>query len=717
MPGLEGTTLANRYQDLELLGEGAMAHVYRAYDRQRRCAVALKLLRADYAEDYEFEQRFRMEAQTLEKLAHPNVVRYYGLERDGRSLFMVMEYVAGETLRAEMFSQKGVLSGRRILEILYPLAVALDFAHARGVLHRDIKPANVLLAADGRVLLSDFGVARLMDASTVTTHVVGTPAYMSPEQCASKELTAKSDIYSFAVMAFEMLCGRRPFVGKTPGLPRLSLPELVRMEHLSAQPPMVLSLRPVLPAGLDAVFARSFAKQPATRPATTTEMVESLEALIKDVPGTVSVPHVNPAPVLSTISPSAAAMGFVGQLEVVGSGFVAKSSVYWDSELLITRFVSANRLSAGVPAQRSSKPGPASVTVVNPAPGGGRSVSRLFHVKETAKEKPLTDTVKEKPLKDTVKEKSPVSVLLFAVGLVVLVVAIWVRFNLAPDSNNFPVQADVRSVAVAEVMVSTKLPLATLLLPTAVPATLVGPTQPPPTVTTAAVATAVVDAPAVEASQFPAALPTSVAVTAVGPAVVTCKKAGEWTVCGGKPELGVCAANEVGYCTDQLVYICKMDTKCVGGATAQPGAAAASVAVPPQNSGAAARTCSNKGEWTACGGKAELGICAPKEVGHCTDQNVYECVVDAKCSAPSNASGASAGSFPPPTIISCKPNGGLINISGVRAWWVEHRYSFGVYKYPGNGNTGTYMTRYERAIYTALDGSEGNEWCRGDLWK
>ena len=736
MPGLEGTTLANRYQDLELLGEGAMAHVYRAYDRQRRCAVALKLLRADYAEDYEFEQRFRMEAQTLEKLAHPNVVRYYGLERDGRSLFMVMEYVAGETLRAEMFSQKGVLSGRRILEILYPLAVALDFAHARGVLHRDIKPANVLLAADGRVLLSDFGVARLMDASTVTTFVGGTPAYMSPEQCASKELTAKSDIYSFAVMAFEMLCGRRPFVGKTPGLPRLSLPELVRMEHLSAQPPMVLSLRPVLPAGLDAVFARSFAKQPATRPATTTEMVESLEALIKDVPGTVSVPHVNPAPVLSTISPSAAAMGFVGQLEVVGSGFVAKSSVYWDSELLITRFVSANRLSAGVPAQRSSKPGPASVTVVNPAPGGGRSVSRLFHVKDTVKEKPLKDTVKEKPLKDTVKakpledpvkakplkdtgkEKSPVSVLLFAVGLVVLVVAIWVRFNLAPDSNNFPVQADVRSVAVAEVMVSTKLPLATLLLPTAVPATLVGPTQPPPTVTTAAVATAVVDAPAVEASQFPAALPTSVAVTAVGPAVVTCKKAGEWTVCGGKPELGVCAANEVGYCTDQLVYICKMDTKCVGGATAQPGAAAASVAVPPQNSGAAARTCSNKGEWTECGGKADLGICAPKEVGHCTDQGVYECVVENnKCNVSSNVAGGSASGPPLPTGSTCFPGGGIVNISGVKAWWVEHQRWGRVQRVAGNGNTGAWFYKYSRAIYTALDGTEGIEWCRGDQWK
>ena len=637
MPGLEGTTLANRYQDLELLGEGAMAHVYRAYDRQRKCAVALKLLRADYAEDYEFEQRFRMEAQTLEKLAHPNVVRYYGLERDGRSLFMVMEYVAGETLRAEMFSQKGVLSGKRILEILYPLAVALDFAHARGVLHRDIKPANVLLAADGRVLLSDFGVARLMDASTVTTFVVGTPAYMSPEQCASKELTAKSDIYSFAVMAFEMLCGRRPFVGETAGLPRLSLPELVRMEHLSAQPPIVLSLRPTLPAGLDAVFARSLAKQPARRPATVAEMVEGLEPLIKDVPGpAVAVKKKTPRPSTAAGGPVAGGGG------VKAPVVEPRAPYFWwavAGAMLFAIFV------------------------------GG-----------------LVGT--------QVRGRATVAA---QVGVPATVVP-------APTSLPKPTR-----------MPATALP--PTAVPTAVPTDVFVPTLPPPTATRVAVAIAVAAAPVEAVAQFPTAVPTGVQPAAAGPAVIKCKNAGEWTGCGGKSELGLCAANQVGHCTDQLVYVCEMVMTCPGGAAAQPGAAAASVAVPPQNSGAAARTCSNKGEWTACGGKAELGICAPKEVGHCTDQNVYECVVDAKCSAPSNASGASAGSFPPPTIISCKPNGGLINISGVRAWWVEHRYSFGVYKYPGNGNTGTYMTRYERAIYTALDGSEGNEWCRGDLWK
>lgn len=640
MAALEGTTLANRYQVHSLLGEGAMARVYRAYDTQRKCDVAIKLLRADYAEDHAFEQRFRMEAQTLEKLAHQNVVRYYGLERDGKLLFMVMEYVAGDTLRAEMFSQNGVLSGRRILEILGPLAVALDFAHVRGVLHRDLKPANVLLAADGRVFLSDFGVARLMDASTVTTFVVGTPAYMSPEQCASKELTAASDIYSFAVMAFEMLCGRRPFVGATPGLPQGSLPDLVRLEHLSAQPPSVLSLKPTLPAGLDMVFAKFLAKQAARRPKTAAELVERLSRLIKDVPG--------------------AAVDVAKKAARPGSAAPPP-----------------------VPKLRKGEPQP--VVVV------------------ARKEQPFW------------------LALALGAALIGAVSFGWSALSNGAQSRVIPTAKALVSVPSQAVPAPPVPPAPTAVPATDIPSTAVPPTplipkRIDPTAPSAPAVSVATTAPADEVQQFPTALPTP--VTVVGPAVVTCKNAGEWTGCGGKSELGLCAANEVGQCTDKLIYKCVLDTKCNGVAAPQVAAPAAIAPGPLPSSGAAARTCSNKGEWTACGGKVELGICAPKEVGHCTDQNVYECVVDAKCSVPSTSSGSAAGSAPlPPTIIACTPGGGVINISGVRAWWVEHRYSFGVYKYPGNGNTGTYMTRNERAIYTALDGSEGNEWCRGDLWK
>ena len=250
--------------------------------------------------------------------------------------------------------------------------------------------------------------------------------------------------------------------------------------------------------------------------------------------------------------------------------------------------------------------------------------------------------------------------------------------------------------------------------PTRIPVATLAPTVvPPPTATATAVATAVNTA-----VQFPTALPTTVPQDPAGPAVITCSIAGEWTDCGGKPELGLCDANKVGYCTDQLIYECRVDTAKCSNRPVLPGPTAAPLPGPSQSGSPTVITCSNKGEWTECGGKADLGICAPKEVGHCTDQGVYECVVENnKCNVSSNVAGGSAVSFPPPTILFCKPKGGMINISGVKAWWVEHRYSFGVLKEPGNGNTGKYMTIYERAIFTALDGSEGIEWCRGELWK
>ena len=248
--------------------------------------------------------------------------------------------------------------------------------------------------------------------------------------------------------------------------------------------------------------------------------------------------------------------------------------------------------------------------------------------------------------------------------------------------------------------------------PTRIPvATLARTVVPPPTATATAVATAVNTA-----VQFPTALPTTVPQDPAGPAVITCSIAGEWTDCGGKPELGLCDANKVGYCTDQLIYECRVDTAKCSNRPVPPGPTAAPTPIPPVSGSTTVNTCSNRGEWTECGGKAELGICASKQVGYCTDQGVYLCLDDIKCTVPSNAAGGSAVSFPPPTYI-CKEKGGMINISGVKAWWVEHRYSFGVLKEPGNGNTGKYMTIYERAIYTALDGTEGIEWCRGKLWK
>ena len=308
---------------------------------------------------------------------------------------------------------------------------------------------------------------------------------------------------------------------------------------------------------------------------------------------------------------------------------------------------------------------------------------------------------------------------LLAVGAI-MVLGLSFSTNLSGEASVLaPTAAPVSSTE--QPLPVTRFPPAPTAVPaidkpsTAVPPTPLIPKRIDPTATSAPAVSVATTAPADEVQQYPTALPTP--VTVVGPAVVTCKNAGEWTGCGGKSELGLCAANEVGQCTDKLIYKCVLDTKCNGVAAPQVAASAAIAPGPLPSSGAAARTCSNKGEWTACGGKVELGICAPKEVGHCTDQNVYECVVDAKCSVPSTSSGAVAASVSPPTIISCTPNGGKVNISGVSAWWIESRYWSGIYRRPGNGNTGAYMWTDERAIYNALDGSGPYEWCRGVNWK
>jgi len=419
--------------------------------------------------------------------------------------------------------------------------------------------------------------------------------------------------------------------------------------------------------------------------------------------------QLNPVPLLRAISPTQATPDFVGSLAASGSDFVAQSVVHLDGRALPTKFVSAIKVIAEVRVRKNAAVGSRSVTVVNPEPGGGTS-NRMLLIVEDAPEVTRLNWL--------------IVFGLLAVGAI-MVLGLSFSTNLSGEAIVLaPTAAQVSSAEPP--LLATRFPPAPTAVPateipsTAVPPTPLIPKRIDPTATVVAAVSAATTAPADEVQQFPTALPTPVSVVgpAVGPAVVTCKNAGEWTGCGGKSELGLCAANEVGQCTDKLIYKCVLDTKCNGVAAPQVAASAAIAPGPLPSSGSAARTCSNKGEWTACGGKAELGICAPKEVGHCTDQNVYECVVDAKCSAPSTAPGAQVSSAQP-TVISCTPNGGRINISGVKAWYVEWRgyFSTNIYSRGGNGDTGSLMYADERAVYTALDGSTGHEWCVGRNWK
>ena len=259
-----------RYIVQRHLDSGAMADVYLATDTQRAVNVALKVLRSELSQDEYFEGYFRREAKVLEQLQHPNIVRLYELVRDGNLLILVMDYITGPNLQQYLFA-KGLLPTATALHIARALATALDFAHSKRVIHRDIKPSNVLLANSGTILLSDFGVARVTGSTTTVASRVGTIAYMSPEQINIAEIVPATDQYALAIMLWELLTGRRPFMGLTDGLTAITLADRVVEEHLHHPPPIG-----VLPPTLTAPLMRALEKTPEWRFPTCTAMVDEL---------------------------------------------------------------------------------------------------------------------------------------------------------------------------------------------------------------------------------------------------------------------------------------------------------------------------------------------------------------------------------------------------------------------------------------------------------
>jgi eukaryotic-like serine/threonine-protein kinase len=256
-----------RYEVEAEIGDGAMGRVFRCRDPLVGRVVAVKTVKAEYLSGdsrADYLRRFRREAQAAGSLAHPGIVSVYDVGDD----YLVMEYVEGATLHQLLRDHKA-LDFSSALRVLAPLAEALDYAHQTGVIHRDIKPSNIMVQPDGRPKLMDFGVARL-DTSTATRtgHVLGSPSYMAPEQILGEPLTPRADLFSFAVVAYEALTGRRPFEGD-------SVPSIVyRVVHDAAPAPTRLNRE--LPANCDAVFARAFAKDPAQRFANATSFVGAL---------------------------------------------------------------------------------------------------------------------------------------------------------------------------------------------------------------------------------------------------------------------------------------------------------------------------------------------------------------------------------------------------------------------------------------------------------
>ena len=262
-----------KYQIKAILGKGGMGMVYLGYDPMLDRRVAIKVLAPHLVWDEGFVERFLREARAAARIKHPNIVTVYDVGQEQEQFFFVMEYLEGETL-AEYIRQRGALQPEEVLSILHPLADALDYAHQQGLVHRDIKPGNVMIGSGQRVTLTDFGISRAAEETRLTTTgtIMGTPEYMSPEQAWGEEVGFQTDLYSLAVVAYEMLSGRVPFSGTTP--------HAVLYKQINEPPPPIRQSRPELPEGVEAVLARALDKEPDSRHATARAFLLELESAL-----------------------------------------------------------------------------------------------------------------------------------------------------------------------------------------------------------------------------------------------------------------------------------------------------------------------------------------------------------------------------------------------------------------------------------------------------
>jgi hypothetical protein len=262
-----------KYRIVARLGRGGMAEVYKAYQPGLDRYVAIKVLHGHLADDEDFIGRFEREATAVARLRHGHIVQVYDFDVEGGLYYMVMEFVEGPTLKAELKerSTKGqIFSLPETTRIITALASAIDYAHTRGMVHRDLKPANIMFTAEGQVVLTDFGIARIVGATryTVTGAISGTPAYMSPEQGQGERGDERSDIYSLGVVLYEMVTGRVPFDADTPFA--------IIMKHINDPLPLPTAVNRDIPEIVERVILKAMSKSPGDRYQSAGEMAKAL---------------------------------------------------------------------------------------------------------------------------------------------------------------------------------------------------------------------------------------------------------------------------------------------------------------------------------------------------------------------------------------------------------------------------------------------------------
>jgi serine/threonine protein kinase len=277
----------DRYHIVEQLGEGGMATVYKAYDTRLERDVAFKVIRKEAFGEEVFDSvlaRFDREAKSLAKFLHQGIVPVLDFGEHEGSPYIVMVYVPGGTLKENV---EKPIPYQEAAALVAQIARALAFAHKKGVVHRDIKPANIMLTEDGKLMVSDFGIAKILDTpgSTVLTRTgvgIGTPAYMSPEQGLGEEIDHRTDIYSLGVVFYELVTGKKPFTADTP--------MAVIFKHVSDPLPRPRDIVPDLPEEVEKVIFKALAKQPEARYVDMGAFARALEQLVQEVTGQAVTP-------------------------------------------------------------------------------------------------------------------------------------------------------------------------------------------------------------------------------------------------------------------------------------------------------------------------------------------------------------------------------------------------------------------------------------------
>jgi len=269
----KGELIDNRYEIIKSVGEGGMANVYLAYDTILEREVAVKILRGDLSDDEKFIRRFQREANSASSLRHPNVVEMYDVGEDKGRYFIVMEYVAGKTLKS-LIKKRGALNLSEAIDIMLQLTSGIVCAHNSFIIHRDIKPQNVLILEDGRVKITDFGIAMALNNNelTQTNSVMGSVHYLPPEQASGSGSTIKSDIYSLGILMYELLTGKVPFKGENA--------VEIAIKHMKDPIPSVCSSNPSIPQSVENIILKSCAKNPKNRYETVADMYEDLKTCL-----------------------------------------------------------------------------------------------------------------------------------------------------------------------------------------------------------------------------------------------------------------------------------------------------------------------------------------------------------------------------------------------------------------------------------------------------